>query len=57
MTMAKSKTKYAAIRNPAGTKLIKRFVKASKAEYPHYLDNLFAIAPKDRLCARFKAIN
>jgi hypothetical protein len=38
--------------NPPGTKLVKRFIKASKREYPQYLDELRWLAPRDPLLAR-----
>lgn len=39
--------------NPAGTKLVKRFAKASKSEFPHYVAELEWLAPRDPLLKRW----
>ncbi len=39
--------------NPAGTKLIKRFIKNSNREYPEYVEDLKRLAPRDSLLNRY----
>lgn len=41
--------------NPAGTKLVKSFIKASRKEYPEHIATLKALAPRDPLLKRFAA--